>query len=138
MLLMAENLSIEFKNGYKGIRNMSFKIGNGIYGLLGENGAGKTTLMRVLATILTPASGQVMLENLCYKEKNYRTLQKKIGYLPQELNLYSNLTAKETLMYLGQMAGLEKKVCETRAEYYLKSTGLEAHKNKKNRQLSEE
>ena len=112
MILTAKNLTVKFKNGYKGIQNMNFRIGNGIYGLLGENGAGKTTLMRVLTTILIPTSGQIMFENIPYAEKNFGTIQKKIGYLPQELNLYPNLTVQETLMYLGSMSGIEKKTCE--------------------------
>ncbi len=136
MLLTARNLIVQFHNGYKGIQNMNFRIGNGIYGLLGENGAGKTTLMRVLTTIIKPASGQIMFENLIYTEKNYTQIQKKIGYLPQELNLYPNLTVKETLMYLGSMAGIEKEECKKRVDYYLKCTDLEEHKNKKNKQLS--
>ena len=48
MILTVKNLTVQFKNGYKGIQNMSFRIGNGIYGLLGENGAGKTTLINAL------------------------------------------------------------------------------------------
>lgn len=136
MILTAKNLTVKFKNGYKGIQNMNFRIANGIYGLLGENGAGKTTLMRVLTTILIPTSGQIMFENIPYAEKNFGTIQKKIGYLPQELNLYPNLTVQETLMYLGSMSGIEKKTCEKRVQYYLKRTGLEEHKQKKNRQLS--
>lgn len=136
MLLTAKDLTVKFKNGYKGIQHMNFRIGNGIYGLLGENGAGKTTLMRVLTTIITPTSGQIMFENIPYVEKNYGAIQKKIGYLPQELNLYPNLTVKDTLMYLGSMSGIEKAICEKRVQYYLKRTGLEEHKDKKNKQLS--
>ena len=108
MLLTARNLTVTFKNGCRGIQNMSFRIGNGIYGLLGENGAGKTTLMRVLTTIITPASGQIMFENIPYAEKNYSEIQKRIGYLPQELNLYPNLTVEDALMYLGSLSGVEK------------------------------
>lgn len=136
MLLTVTNLTVKFKNGYKGIQNMNFRVGNGIYGLLGENGAGKTTLMRVLTTIITPTSGKIMFENIPYVEKNYNMIQKKIGYLPQELNLYPNLTVKDTLMYLGNISGIDKKTCEKRVEYYLERTGLEEHKNKKNKQLS--
>ena len=136
MNLTVKNLTVQFKNGYKGIQNMSFRIGNGIYGLLGENGAGKTTLMRVLTTIITPTSGKIIFENIPYIEKNYSAIQKKIGYLPQELNLYPNLTVKDTLMYLGSMSGIEKRTCEKRVQYYLERTGLEEYKSKKNRQLS--
>lgn len=136
MLLTAKNLTVKFKNGYKGIQDMNFRIGNGIYGLLGENGAGKTTLMRVLTTIITPTEGKIMFENIPYVEKNYSAIQKKIGYLPQELNLYPNLNVEDTLMYLGSMAGIEKGICEERVKYYLERTGLEEHKRKKNKQLS--
>lgn len=136
MLLTAKNLTVKFKNGYKGIQNMNFRIGNGIYGLLGENGAGKTTLMRVLTTIITPTEGQIMFENIPYVEKNYNAIQQKIGYLPQELNLYPNLNVEDTLMYLGSMSGIEKGTCEERVKYYLERTGLEEHKRKKNKQLS--
>ena len=136
MLLTAKNLTVKFKNGYKGIQDMNFRIGNGIYGLLGENGAGKTTLMRVLTTIITPTEGKIMFENIPYVEKNYGAIQKKIGYLPQELNLYPNLNVEDTLMYLGSMAGIETGICEERVKYYLERTGLEEHKRKKNKQLS--
>lgn len=136
MLLTAKNLTVKFKNGYKGIQDMNFRIGNGIYGLLGENGAGKTTLMRVLTTIITPTEGKIMFENIPYIEKNYGAIQKKIGYLPQELNLYPNLNVEDTLVYLGSMAGIETGICEERVKYYLERTGLEEHKRKKNKQLS--
>lgn len=136
MLLVADKLSVEFKNGYKGIDNINFKIGNGIYGLLGENGAGKTTLMRVLTTLIQPTEGDVRFGNLKYEEKNYCSIKKKIGYLPQELELYPNLTVLETLLYLGELSGLERKVCKDRVNFYLEKTGLSEHKNKKNKQLS--
>ena len=136
MLLTAKNLTVKFKNGYKGIQDMNFRIGNGIYGLLGENGAGKTTLMRVLTTIITPTEGKIMFENIPYVEKNYGAIQKKIGYLPQELNLYPNLNVEDTLMYLGSMAGIETGICEERVKYYIERTGLEEKKKKKNKQLS--
>lgn len=136
MLLSAHELTVEFKNGYKGIQNMNFSIENGIYGFLGENGAGKTTLMRVLTTIIKPASGEVLFENIAYKKKNYPEIQKKIGYLPQELNLYPNLTVTETLMYLGQLSGLNKSTCMKKTDEFMERTGLQEHKNKKNKQLS--
>jgi ABC-2 type transport system ATP-binding protein len=136
MILKVNDLTVQFKNGLKGIQDMSFCIGNGIYGLLGENGAGKTTLMRVLTTVIKPTAGNLMFDSIPYAEKNYEIIQKKIGYLPQELNLYPNLTVEETLMYLGTMAGIDRDVCEKRIHYYLKRTGLYEYKGRKNKQLS--
>ena len=68
-------------------------------GLLGENGAGKTTLMRVLTTVLKQTEGMVSLDGILYNEGNYEKIQKKIGYLPQEIDLYPNLTVKESFKF---------------------------------------
>lgn len=135
-MITAKDLKVVFKNGHVGLDDMSFDIGNGIYGLLGENGAGKTTLMRVLTTIISPASGTVMFDDMPYAEKNYNVIRKKIGYLPQEINLYPNLTVEETLMYLGRLSGVDKDTCRKRVEHYLERTDLAEHKHKKNKQLS--
>ena len=135
-MITAKSLNVIFKNGHVGIEDMSFEIGNGIYGLLGENGAGKTTLMRVLTTIIKPASGEVVFDDIPYTDKNYNEIRKRIGYLPQEINLYPNLTVEETLMYLGRMSGIDKNVCKKRVDYYLERTDLAEHKTKKNKQLS--
>ena len=88
MGVKGNNLTVKFKNGTTAVDHVSLQMEKGIYGLLGENGAGKTTLMRVLTTILKPAEGSVSLNGIEYCEKNYEKIQKKIGYLPQELNLY--------------------------------------------------
>ncbi len=71
-----------------------------------------------------------------YVENNYPKIQKKIGYLPQELNLYPNLTVKESLMYMGALSDIPKKICMDRIDFYLDKTSLKSHQNKKNRQLS--
>lgn len=135
-MITVKNLKVIFKNGHIGIDDMSFDIGTGIYGLLGENGAGKTTLMRVLTTIIKPASGNVMFDDIPYTENNYNEICKRIGYLPQELNLFPNLTVEETLMYLGRMSGVDKDKCKKRVNHYLERTDLAEHKTKKNKQLS--
>lgn len=131
-----EDITIKFKNGTTAANHVSLDIKKGIFGLLGENGAGKTTLMRVLTTILRPREGEVFLGDLKYCDKNYEEIQKKIGYLPQELNLYPGLTVRETLEYLGGLSGVSKSECRERIDYYLEKTSLAAHQSKKNRQLS--
>ena len=95
MSIQIKNLTVTFKNGVTAIDHGNLEIPHGIFGLLGENGAGKTTLMRVLTTILTPSGGTVMLDGIPYEERNYETIQKKIGYLPQEIDLYPGLTVQE-------------------------------------------
>ena len=97
MSIRINDLTVRFKNGVVAVNKASLEIPKGIYGLLGENGAGKTTLMRVLTTVLKQTEGMVSLDGILYNEGNYEKIQKKIGYLPQEIDLYPNLTVKECL-----------------------------------------
>lgn len=60
----------------------------------------------------------------------------KIGYLPQEIDLYPNLTVKECLVYMGGLSGVARNDLEQRIPYYLEKTSLTEHQNKKMRQLS--
>lgn len=136
MSIQIENVTVAFQKGVKALDDISFTIPSGVYGLLGENGAGKTTLMRVLATLLGPDSGEVRMNDLLYRERNYPSIQKKIGYLPQELSLYPNLTVRECLEYLGTMSGIAEGECRKRIDYYLEKTSLEEHQKKKMKQLS--
>lgn len=130
------NLTVTFKNHVTAVDHVNLEISKGIYGLLGENGAGKTTLMRVLTTVLKPSGGSVVLDGTLYGESNYEKIQQKIGYLPQEIDLYPNLTVQECLEYMGDLAGVESKECKKRIAYYLEKTSLSKHRRKKMRQLS--
>lgn len=136
MSIKIENLTVKFHQKVTAVDHVNVEISQGIYGLLGENGAGKTTLMRVLTTVLKQSEGDVYLDNLRYTEANYEKIRRKIGYLPQELNLYPSLTVQECLEYMGGLSGMTKKECKKRIEYYLDKTSLKEHRKKKMRQLS--
>lgn len=136
MGIKIKDLTVTFKNGVTAINHADLEIPGGVFGLLGENGAGKTTLMRVLTTVLKPTSGSVTLDGILYSDCNYEKIQKKIGYLPQELELYPNLTVQECLEYMGELAGIEDKECKRRIQFYLEKTSLTEHRKKKIRQLS--
>lgn len=127
MSIHIEDLTVRFKNSVTAIDHADLDIPNGIFGLLGENGAGKTTLMRVLTTVLKPTNGMVTLDGILYSEGNYEKIQRKIGYLPQEIELYPNLTVQECLEYMGDLAGVPKAECRKRIDYYLKKTSLIEH-----------
>lgn len=136
MGIKIKDLTVTFKNQVTAINHANLEIPKGIFGLLGENGAGKTTLMRVLTTMLTPTSGSVTLDGTPYREENYETIQRKIGYLPQEIDLYPNLTVQECLEYMGDLSGISKRVCRERIQNLLEKTSLTQHRKKKIRQLS--
>lgn len=136
MTINIKGLTVEFNNGTKAIDNLNLNIEKGIYGLLGENGAGKTTLMRVLTTIFPVSKGNILINGINLEKNNYEMIQKQIGYLPQELEVYPSLTVRDSLEYLGRMSGIPKNICKDRIDYYLEKTGLIDKQNKKNKQLS--
>lgn len=136
MSIEIRDLTVQFKNGVTAVDHATLTIPRGIYGLLGENGAGKTTLMRVLTTVLKPTQGTAALDGLTYSKENYGKIRRKIGYLPQEIDLYPQLTVRECLEYMGELAGMEKKVLARRIDRALERTSLTAHQKKKMRQLS--
>ena len=136
MSIKISDLTVTFKNKVTAINHADLEIPNGVFGLLGENGAGKTTLMRVLTTVLTPTSGTVSMDGILYCEGNYPKIQRQIGYLPQEIDLYPGLTGQECLEYMGDLAGVPKEECRKRIRYYLEKTSLTGHRKKKMKQLS--
>lgn len=136
MSIKINDLTVTFKNKVTAINHADLEIPNGVFGLLGENGGGKTTLMRVLTTVLTPTSGTVSMDGILYCEGNYPKIQRRIGYLPQEIDLYPGLTVQECLEYMGDLAGVPKEECRKRIQYYLEKTSLTEHRKKKMKQLS--
>ena len=136
MGMKIEDLTVTFKNHVTAIDHANLEIPKGIFGLLGENGAGKTTLMRVLTTVLSPAGGTVTIDGIRYNEENYEKIRKKIGYLPQEIDLYPSLTVQECLEYMGALSGISKQACKERIDCYLAKTSLSEHRRKKIKQLS--
>ncbi|MDE5696856.1 MAG: ATP-binding cassette domain-containing protein [Lachnospiraceae bacterium] len=136
MSICLNNVSMTFQNNVTAVDHVNLEIPGGIFGLLGENGAGKTTLMRILTTVYRPTDGTVSLDGMLYSEGNYGKIQQRIGYLPQEIDLYPNLTVNECLEYMGELAGISRAVCRERISYYLEKTSLTAHRKKKMRQLS--
>lgn len=99
------NVTKIYKNGVVGLEDVTFSIGPGVFGLLGHNGAGKTTLMRMIATILRPTSGTItVMGHDTVKEGE--AVRRNIGYLPQELSMYANLTALEFVSYMARLKGV--------------------------------
>ncbi|WP_432861259.1 ABC transporter ATP-binding protein [Microbispora rosea] len=87
---------------------LDLTVPGGMYGLLGTNGAGKTTLMRVLAGVLPPTAGTVRVGGHDLTTRTGRlAVQRRLGYLPQDLGLYPDLSAQEFLDYVGLLKGLD-------------------------------
>ncbi len=90
------------------LHSVDLTVPGGMYGLLGANGAGKTTLMRILAGVLVPTSGQVRVGGHDLRTRRGRmAVRRRLGYLPQDLGLYPDLTPREFLDYVGLLKGLD-------------------------------
>jgi ABC-type multidrug transport system ATPase subunit len=86
---------------------LNLQIDSGsVFGLIGPNGAGKSTLMKIVATLIKPTSGQVMWNGVDIGQKPH-ALRKVLGYLPQDVSVYPNLTAFEFLSYIASMKALK-------------------------------
>lgn len=136
MKIVIKNLSKTFSSGVTAINNLNLEIETGIFGLLGKNGAGKSTLMRCLTTLLVPTNGTINILGIDVVPENYEEIKKIIGYLPQELGLYPNMTVEDSLDYMGILSGLDKETRKTRIDHLLDLTNLKSHAKKKNKQLS--
>jgi ABC-2 type transport system ATP-binding protein len=87
---------------------VDLSVPGGMFGLLGANGAGKTTLMRILAGVLPPSAGRVRVGGHDLTSRTGRlAVQRRLGYLPQDLGLYPDLTPREFLDYVGLLKGLD-------------------------------
>ncbi|MCP4273062.1 MAG: ATP-binding cassette domain-containing protein, partial [Gammaproteobacteria bacterium] len=78
---------------------------NQITALLGANGAGKTTSLRMIYSLITPQSGQVLIDGIdpCKEPEKARSL---LGILPDTRGLYLRLTARENIVYFGRLHGM--------------------------------
>jgi ABC-2 type transport system ATP-binding protein len=95
-----------------------------VFGLLGPNGAGKTTLLAIVSCLLGPTSGEVRLlgQPIVPSDREVRRL---IGVVPQELALYSDLTARENLCFFGELYGICGTELRRRVDHVLAAIGLE-------------
>ena len=89
------------------VNQVSFSIGTGeIVGLLGHNGAGKTTIMKMISGYLEPDSGSISLDGLSLAEHE-QAVQAKLGYLPENLPVYPEMTVGAYLDYAADLKGLK-------------------------------
>ncbi|SPF54579.1 conserved hypothetical protein [Candidatus Sulfopaludibacter sp. SbA4] len=105
MELRIENLSKTYATGVQALKDVSLRIGPGIFGLLGPNGAGKSTLMRILATLQEADSGSAFLDGIDVLRDKDRVRQ-VLGYLPQEFGLYPKVTAWRLLDHFAHLKGI--------------------------------
>lgn len=106
------------------VDGLSFHVGAGeIYGLLGPNGAGKSTTISMICGLLLPDSGHITVDGLDVRREAGR-VKAIMGYVPQEVALYDELSALENLCFWGRMYGLGGQELDRRAREALDQVGL--------------
>lgn len=138
MQVTIQQLTKTYRGQVHALQGIDLDIGAGMFGLLGPNGAGKTTLLRILATLIKPSSGRAFVGGFDATDSRQKWEVKRVlGYLPQELSLYPNLTAYEFLDYIATLKGLhDPRARRTAVEDVLSMTGLEQAARKRNKTLS--
>ena len=109
---------------FTAVNGVSFDIQEGeIFSLLGPNGAGKTTIISMLSTLYVPSGGDATIGGHSIR-KDPMAVRNMIGVVPQELALYDDLTARENLVFWGQMYNLSGKGLKSRVDEILEQIGL--------------
>lgn len=141
-MLKEEFFVIEVKNVTKkygkvvAVDNISFTINEGeIVGLLGPNGAGKSTTMNMLTGFIEQTEGEIAIDgyNMLKKPKKAK---KEIGYMPEGVPLYTDLTVKEFVTYMAEIKNVDKKTRKEKVQEIIEQTGLKEVEKKLIRNLS--
>ncbi len=133
---------IEVKNVTKkygsitAVDNISFKIEEGeIVGLLGPNGAGKSTTMNMITGYIEPTEGEILINGYDISKKPKKA-KSQIGYMPEGVPLYSDLTVKEFITYMAELKRVDRKTKKEKVQKIIEQTGLKDVENRLTRNLS--
>ncbi|MDR0744636.1 MAG: ABC transporter ATP-binding protein [Holosporales bacterium] len=102
-IVIVNHLSVKFGEFYA-VKDVSFFVKPGeIFGFLGANGAGKTTTIRVLCGLLTPTSGEVIIDSEHFISGKEHEIKQKVGYMSQRFTLYDDLSIDENLDFTASL-----------------------------------
>ena len=106
-------------NIIRAVDNINFEIKKGeIFGFLGPNGAGKTTTIRMLTGVLKPTNGSILIFGEEFRDNPIK-IKEIMGHVPEEANVYTELTGMQNLCLIGELYGVSKKMRNERAESLL-------------------
>ena len=125
MKLEIKDISKSYDGGkHYALSHFSQTLTPGIYGLLGPNGAGKSTLMNILTQNLPADDGQVLWDGMAAKKLGSR-FRDRLGYMPQQQNLYDDFTGDEFLWYMAALKGLKRPIARRRIDSLFQTVNLE-------------
>lgn len=134
-MIEVKNVTKKYGN-FTAVDNISFDVKDGeIVGLLGPNGAGKSTTMNMITGFIEMTEGEIFVNGYDISKKPQKA-KKQIGYMPEGVPSYQELTAKEFIKYMAELKLIDRKTRKEQVEEAIKKTGLEDVQNKLIRNLS--
>lgn len=134
-MIEVKNVTKKYPNT-KAVDNISFEVKDGeVVGLLGPNGAGKTTTMNMITGFIEPTEGQIVINEFDIVKKSKKA-KKQIGYMPEGVPLYTELTPREFVSYMADLKEVKAKEKKQMVDKVLEETGLESVQNKLIKNLS--
>lgn len=123
-MIVVKNLRKSFGE-VKAVNDVSFEARDGqITGLLGPNGAGKTTTLRMLYSLLPPDAGEIRIDGLD-PSKDAMEIKRTLGVVPDSRGLYTRLTARENIVYYGELHGMGRPAIRERIEELVTTLDME-------------
>lgn len=134
-MIEVKNITKKYGN-FTAVDNINFKIEEGeIIGLLGPNGAGKSTTMNMITGYNEPTEGEIIVNGYDISKKPKKA-KAQIGYMPEGVPLYSDLTVKEFVTYMAELKKVDRKTRKEKVEKIIEQTGLKDVEKKLTRNLS--
>lgn len=134
-MIKVKNVTKKYGN-FVAVDNISFNIKEGeIIGLLGPNGAGKSTTMNMITGFIEQTEGEIIIDGYDMLKKPKKA-KKEIGYMPEGVPLYTDLTVKEFVSYMAQIKKVDRKIRKEQIEKTIEETGLKDVEKKLIKNLS--
>ena len=134
-MIKVENVTKKY-GSFVAVDNISFEIGEGeIIGFLGPNGAGKTTTMSMITGFIEPTEGKIEIDGYDISKKAKKA-KREIGYMPENVPLYNDLTVKEFVTYMAELKKVKGKEKKEEVQRVIKATQIDDVQNKLIKNLS--
>lgn len=128
-MIRVDNI-VKYYGEHLALKGISYTINKGeIVGFLGPNGAGKSTMMRIITGYLPATSGFVYLDDYEIYD-NPIELKRKIGYMPENISLYTEMTVIDYLKFAAKLKGISRKYIKSALENTIEITGLTKYKDR--------
>ena len=134
-MIQVENITKRYGT-FTAVNKINFEIEEGeVIGFLGPNGAGKSTTMNMITGFIEPTSGRILIDGYDISKKPKKA-KKQIGYMPEGVPLYSDLTVKEFVTYMAELKGVARKDKKAMVQKVIEDTGLADVQEQLTRNLS--